>query len=46
MMAAPITTTGHAVACMPTASPAMMFVACPDSLALAICCTGLKLLDV
>jgi hypothetical protein len=46
MMAAPITTTGRAVACMPTARPAMMLVAWPDSLALAISCTGLKLLDV
>ncbi len=35
-MAATITATGISVDCMPTARPAMMLVACPPSLALAI----------
>jgi hypothetical protein len=35
-----ITSTGSAVACMPTASPSMMFVACPVWDALEICFTG------
>ena len=35
-MAATITTTGMTVACMPTARPAMMLVACPPWLASAM----------
>ena len=39
-IAAAITTTGAAVACMPTAKPAIMLVAWPVSLALAMYFTG------
>ena len=41
MMPAAITATGIAVACMPTARPAMMLVACPVVLASAMRLTGL-----
>ena len=42
----PTSLRGQAVACMPTASPAMMFVAWPVSLALAMSFTGAKLFEV
>ena len=41
-----ITITGSAVACIPTASPAMMFVACPVCDARAICFTGFQRVPV
>ena len=42
----PITTTGSAVAIMPIAWPAMMFVACPVTDALAMRWTGQYLVSV
>ena len=46
MMPAAITITGSAVACMPTARPAMMFVAWPVCEASAIALTGFQRVPV
>ncbi len=45
-MPAAITITGSAVACMPTARPSMMFVACPVCDAAAIFFTGFQRVPV